>query len=520
MNLLTRAGSSGPLNVFTRIPALWWQGACVLLVALLLRTVLLEIKPPHFDEGINGWFLDQMWRQGFYRYDPTNYHGPLYFYLLMLAELLMGRGLLTLRLVAVLFSTGIVAVVLLHGRWFGRAAIWAGLVLAISPAMVFYGRYAIHESLFVFCQVLFLYGYIRWHMEGGRTAVVCMVIGVAGSIATKETFFIFLGTWFIAVALVHVLNRFLPGRKVTAPLPREPVPRGFVLSCVAIAVLAVLLVFSGFLANPAGVRDMVMAFAPWLATGTGEGSGHEKPFLYWLQLLARYEWPLLATLIALPALLVHESRWAWRLGATGFGLVLAYSLIPYKTPWLIIGMLMPLSFAFGFLMELALARLRAPWRLAPVALGCVLLAASLYSSLRLNFRDYADFSEPYVYVQTAPDVNRLMDNMHSLIEVFPARRNMSVLVMTPDPWPLPWLLGRFPGLSYGTAESANNITADVIISDAKGQTQIEAALREFYYRQPLKIRDAADTGWAYYKLDTFIAMDTGDTELIAPQATP
>jgi hypothetical protein len=49
---------------------------------------------------------------------------------------------------------------------------------------------------------------------------------------------------------------------------------------------------------------------------------------------------------------------------------------------------------------------------------------------------------------------------------------------------------------------------------------VEAALREFYYRQPLKIRDAADTGWAYYKLDTFIAMDSGDTELIAPQATP
>ena len=28
-----------------------------------------------------------------------------------------------------------------------------------------------------------------------------------GSIATKETFFIFLGTWFIAVALVHLLQR-------------------------------------------------------------------------------------------------------------------------------------------------------------------------------------------------------------------------------------------------------------------------------------------------------------------------
>lgn len=491
-----------------------------MLVALLLRTVLLDIKPPHFDEGINGWFLDQMWRQGFYRYDPTNYHGPLYFYLLMLAELLMGRGLLTLRLVAVLFSAGIVAVVLLHSRWFGRAAIWAALVLAISPAMVFYGRYAIHESLFIFCQAVFLYGYIRWHLEGGRAAVVCMTIGVAGSIATKETFFIFLGTWFIAVALVHLLQRFLPERNAAVPLQREPVPRRFVLITVAVSVLATLLLFSGFLANPAGVRDMIMAFAPWMATGTGDASGHEKPFWYWLQLLARYEWPLLATLLALPALLLHESRWSWRLGATGFGLVLAYSLIAYKTPWLIIGMLLPLSFAFGFLMELALARLKARWRLASVVLGCVLLTVSLYTSLRLNFRDYANFSEPYVYVQTSPDLNRLMDNLDSLIEVFPARRNLSVLVITPDPWPLPWLLGRFPGLSYGTAETARDITADVVISDATGQRQVEAALGEFYFRQPFKIRDATDTGWAYYKPATFITMDTTDAELIAPQVTP
>ncbi len=44
------------------------------------------MKPPHFDEGINGWFVDQMRKNGFYRYDPTNYHGPLHFYILFLAQ--------------------------------------------------------------------------------------------------------------------------------------------------------------------------------------------------------------------------------------------------------------------------------------------------------------------------------------------------------------------------------------------------------------------------------------------------
>ena len=56
----------------------------IVALAAFLRLLLLGIKPPHFDEGINGWFVDQMTKNGFYRYDPTNYHGPLHFYILFL----------------------------------------------------------------------------------------------------------------------------------------------------------------------------------------------------------------------------------------------------------------------------------------------------------------------------------------------------------------------------------------------------------------------------------------------------
>ena len=56
----------------------------ILALAAFLRFFLLGIKPPHFDEGINGWFVDQVMKNGFYRYDPTNYHGPLHFYVLLL----------------------------------------------------------------------------------------------------------------------------------------------------------------------------------------------------------------------------------------------------------------------------------------------------------------------------------------------------------------------------------------------------------------------------------------------------
>src|SRR5437868_9611827 len=76
--------SSAPLS--QRLATTDWTFWGILALGTFLRFFLLTIKPPHFDEGINGWFVDQMMRTGFYRYDPTNYHGPLHFYILFLSQ--------------------------------------------------------------------------------------------------------------------------------------------------------------------------------------------------------------------------------------------------------------------------------------------------------------------------------------------------------------------------------------------------------------------------------------------------
>jgi len=75
----------------TRLAETGWTPWLILGLAVFLRFFLLGIKPPHFDEGINGWFVDQMMKNGFYKYDPTNYHGPLHFYVLLLSQTLFGR---------------------------------------------------------------------------------------------------------------------------------------------------------------------------------------------------------------------------------------------------------------------------------------------------------------------------------------------------------------------------------------------------------------------------------------------
>jgi Predicted membrane-bound mannosyltransferase len=146
-------------------------GAVVnLALAAFLRFFLLGIKPPHFDEGINGWFVDQVMKNGFYRYDPTNYHGPLHFYVLLLSQSLFGRNLWAIRLPVVLVSISCVWLALKFEPVVGRnVSRIAALAMAISPGFVFYGRYAIHEVWLQFFSMIFILGLLGLWRRGTLT---------------------------------------------------------------------------------------------------------------------------------------------------------------------------------------------------------------------------------------------------------------------------------------------------------------------------------------------------------------
>src|SRR6185436_12981409 len=113
-----------------------WIPWMIIGLAALLRFFLLGIKPPHFDEGINGWFVDQMVKNGFYRYDPTNYHGPLHFYVLLLSQSLFGRNVWAIRLPVVLVSIACVWFALKFESLVGRnVSRIAALAMAVSPGL-------------------------------------------------------------------------------------------------------------------------------------------------------------------------------------------------------------------------------------------------------------------------------------------------------------------------------------------------------------------------------------------------
>ena len=193
---------------FARIDWTFWG---IVAFGALLRFLFLSMKPPHFDEGINGWFVDQMMKTGFYRYDPTNYHGPLHFYILFLSQALFGRHIWALRLPVVLASIGSIFVTLKFEPFVGRTVSRiAALAMAISPAFIFYGRYSIHEVWLLLFSMLFVLGLLGLWRLGTRGYLWCVGIGIAGMILTKETYIIHIGSALIAAGVLWVSHRLIP----------------------------------------------------------------------------------------------------------------------------------------------------------------------------------------------------------------------------------------------------------------------------------------------------------------------
>ena len=159
---------------------LWLAGASlVTLIAAFLRFFWLELKPFHHDEGVNGFFLTNLVRDGVYKYDPANYHGPTLYYIALPFAKLFGLETIPMRVSVAIFGVLTVVLVLYLRRYLGKTgSIFAALFVALSPGLVFISRYFIHEIFFVFLSLAIVVAVVFFieRSEAGPGAVVWMAL--------------------------------------------------------------------------------------------------------------------------------------------------------------------------------------------------------------------------------------------------------------------------------------------------------------------------------------------------------
>lgn len=496
----------------------WLIGVvAIFVVAAVLRLYDLNLVPLHHDEGVNGNFLVRLVREGLYEYDPHNYHGPTLYYfsaiIPWITKVLFGSaardnyGLttFTIRLIPVLFGLGTIGLVFMLRRNLGSVGtLAAGLMLAVSPGAVYLSRYFIHETLFVFFTLGIVVAAVRFYEERNPSYLIPGAASLALLFATKETGIISVGVLLIAlvVGLVYVwLYRLLFARsgtrrnrapKAAGTVVKEMGGTSTLIGCIIIALIVFqavyLLFFSSFLTNAKGIYASVETFTTWTATGQTAHVHPAKQYILWL---LRQEGPLLflgtigAALVVLrprPFFALFTALWA-------FGLIAAYSLIPYKTPWLLLNFVVPLALVAGYVLQAIYELDFGQLRLVSVIL-VLAFSLAVYQSIDLNFVNYDNDKPKYVYVY-AHSTRGLLDLVNEVERIAKEEggSQTGITIVSPDYWPLPWYLRNYTRVGYFGRLAAS--TEPIIIARTDQKAEIDAGFGGVYQQVQSKEADGS-----------------------------
>jgi uncharacterized protein (TIGR03663 family) len=537
-----------------------WLLNCSLItaVATFLRFYWLELKPLHHDEGVNGYFLTNLFRNNEYKYDPSNYHGPDLYYIALAFSKIFGLETISVRASVAIFGVFTVVLAFFLRKYIGKTgSLAAALFLALSPGMVYISRYFIHEILFVFFSfgivvavlyfiekrkagvfaiatmaflllVCFLPSVfnlsnvmgienptIVWMIRGGFFLIeaalvffvmrmlinwddgrpIYLMLASASAVllfATKETAFITIGTMLIACVCVWLWRKIYkavvgePGaselEKVDLTWSNFRAALGdktdFLLVILAVAAVFIyvgVLFFSSFFTNPEGVVDAFRAYAIWTKTGSKDHT--QNGFWAYVKWGMKIESPILilSAIGTLMALLKARHRFAIFAGFWSFGMFAAYTIIPYKTPWLALSFLLPMCIVSGYFIGEMLRAKDIVLKLLGGLIAVMATAILAFQTYDLNFVRYDDEDRVYVYAHTKRGFLDLIKQIEYYGDKSGKGKEATIEIVSPDYWSMPWYLNNYSHANFhGRFVDAN--TAEMIVSK-KEEQDAEAVTR-------------------------------------------
>jgi len=280
----------------------------------------------------------------------------------------------------------------------------------------------------------------------------------------------------LASALTWVIYSAGTGEDDGVDAGSEPSFRGFrkaigsrldlVLIAVAASFLFIYvgaLFFSSFFTYPQGVVGAFEAYAIWTRTGSKDHT--QNGIWAYLRWLMEIESPILilSSVGTLIAVIRARHRFALFSGLWAFGLLAAYTIIPYKTPWLALSFILPMCIVAGY----GIGRLAGSSDLVLKGMVAVLSVLSVailaFQAYDINFVRYDDDRMPYVYAHTRRGFVDLMDRIDRIAELTDKKKEIAIDIVSPDYWPMPWYLNDYPNAVFhgGLTDSSK---AEIVIA--------------------------------------------------------
>ena len=234
------------------------------------------------------------------------------------------------------------------------------------------------------------------------------------------------------------------------------------------------LFFSSFFTNfPQGLVDSLATFTIWTQTGAETQVAPPQQYLVWMA-IADAPILILGTIGGIIAAVQGRSRLWVFIGLWALGITLAYSFVSYKTPWIVLNMLVPLALLGGLAVREAAVSPR--WR--PAAVGAVVLAtaASAFLAYDLNYVNYdTDDSSryPYVYVHSTREMLTMLDQIEDIAAEEGTGTDTGITIVSPDYWPLPWYLRDYPKAGFWGRIEDVPLDQPVIVANANQREQLQ-----------------------------------------------
>jgi len=174
------------------------------ILAVFSRFYILGARVMSHDENSHVYYS---WRyeqgQGF-QHDPLM-HGPLLFHLTAASFFMFGDNDFTGRLPQALCSVATVMFMIFYRRYLGRAgAMIAGILMLISPYMLYYGRYARNEAFVALFGVVFIWAILRYLETGEARFIYLATFANVLHFTSKETSFIYTAQALIFLACYFI----------------------------------------------------------------------------------------------------------------------------------------------------------------------------------------------------------------------------------------------------------------------------------------------------------------------------
>ena len=451
----------------------------------------------HPDEANQAFTTGSLLETGLYQYRPSDHHGPTLYYAAAPLQKAFGHndtasldGTL-LRCTPLVFAALAVVLAFFAVRKATRntlSALFACVLLAAMPIFAFYSTDFIQEMLLASFSVAMLWAAVDFAAAlktrseqgndgvkpGKRAVFFGMFAGLA--FATKETsVFTFasaaLAAWCVRPKDPHTqddckrsacdvnaqANRKSPARN----RPESAAIQAALLAAFAFILTAVLF-FSSFGAEWGGVYDaFISAPLSYFHRAAGDAAGgaawHVHPW-WWYAKTLFFPDNIVYSLAFLPLVVYpllprfRKSRLLSFLALHSLILFALYSIVPYKTPWCMLQVAVPLVLAYGVLLGEISSSLRNGRAIAFAAFA-IPLALFAFADVRI-WRDPDARDIPYNYAHASPQVKDLAACVADAIAKSP-RPNPSesqhnshfsilnsqfIAVALPacDTWPFPW----------------------------------------------------------------------------------